>query len=185
MSEKILPSQIIITGVEGPYGNYTLTLDARAGSDCIAAFSYTDGALGRNYGEGSTLPRFDGRSVAQSWSDSIWSAADQALRIMAVQAPRDRSYHKTDFEVHFADGHRYKGQYELNYRDTVEADLQKHIREFCAFYSGRETALPAHFTPDTYADFLKQYDPCELAAYADMLDRYAIGDDAAPTLTIG
>lgn len=56
----------------------------------------------------------------------LWERANRTLSDWSITAPRNGSYHKTDYRVTYADGEVYRGTLGLNWRDH---DLVVEIRE--------------------------------------------------------
>ena len=102
--------------------------------------------------------------------------ADAYLRRMAHDAPKDGSYHKTDFQIVFADGEDYKGRYDLTHPDAREGpvSIARHVLRFALHYSGRmkDSDLPSHLPPEIYRANIAKHPHRE--EYAKFLDNYEI-----------
>jgi hypothetical protein len=110
------------------------------------------------------------RAVAHSWEE-----AQTILTRWGDTAPAQYGYHKTDFHITFANGIDYRGRFDLERggREHDVADLQRHVREFCAFHSGRWQ--PAHITLAVHQALLDRLDPETRAFYATVLDTCDLG----------
>lgn len=64
-----------------------------------------------------------------------WETANIILSKWARTAPDNGCYDKCDFTVTFADGETYTGRYDLTRDDVQNADLGKHILDFCVYVS--------------------------------------------------
>lgn len=62
--------------------------------------------------------------------------ADEQLARWAMTAP-EKSAHKTDFQVEWADGQTYMGTYEITAADRTRMNLLgSHIQHYLAFHAG-------------------------------------------------
>lgn len=83
------------------------------------------------------LRRIEGRTedLGQRTVTSF-QAADEQLARWAQTAP-EKSVHKTDFQVEWADGQIYTGTYELQRDDATKLNiLGSHIQHYLGFHAG-------------------------------------------------
>ena len=106
-----------------------------------------------------------------------FAKANALLKEMALTAPKDRTYDKTDFEIEFADGETYKGRIDLKFSHAGEARIiEEHVLHHLNFYSGRVRAgdLPNHLDHEGYISMVVEMghrDEC-----IRFLEDYRIGD---------
>lgn len=103
-----------------------------------------------------------------------FAAADDALRMMAVSAPTDGTYHKTGYKVTFMDGESYEGRVCLKRHDKeFELVIQYAMRSFVDYHAGRQR--PDHQTPEEYEKILAFYDSSENSnrkGFGEFRDKY-------------
>jgi hypothetical protein len=105
--------------------------------------------------------------------DNVYQRANDFLKRLARNAPeKGYGYHKTKFEIEFADGTIYEGRYDLKRHDVFWADLGRHVRQFCEFYSGQRR--PEHMTKQEYQSCLAQFDPGMVKRFARFLSNYEL-----------
>ena len=88
-----------------------------------------------------------------------FAKANALLKEMAVTAPKDGAYDKTDFEIEFADGETYKGRIDLKFEHATKARIiEDHVRAHLTFYAGwrKPDELPSHLTPESYAGIVRE-----------------------------
>lgn len=103
------------------------------------------------------LSRAEGRTqeIGQRTESSL-EAADEQIRHWAQTAPKEGSYHKTDFKVTWEDGETYAGRYDLQFGDYKKSNLLgSHIQQHLAFLAG--LVCPERMTREQYETYLKQY----------------------------
>lgn len=85
-----------------------------------------------------------------------FEAADEQLKNWARTAPKDRSYHKVDFDVTWADGETFTGRYDLAFEDFKKSNLLgSHIQQHLTFLAG--LVCPERMTREQYDAYLKQF----------------------------
>jgi predicted ribonuclease toxin of YeeF-YezG toxin-antitoxin module len=105
--------------------------------------------------------------------DNVYQQANDFLKRLARNAPKKGyGYHKTKFEIEFADGTIYEGRYDLKRHDVVLADLGRHVRQFLEFYSGRRK--PNHMTEQEYRGILGMHHKQFIEQCGQFLDSYEI-----------
>lgn len=121
-------------------------------------------AIYLNRAEGLTK-ELEERTVA------TYEEADLILRRWAKTAPKDGSYHKTDFQVKWADGQTYNGRYDLKRDDTLKGNLiGSHIQHELAFYAG--IFCPQHLSRREYEAYLERFGKEKQEAAMEFLHNY-------------
>jgi len=103
------------------------------------------------------LSRAEGRTqeIEQRTVSSV-EAADEQLQRWAHTAPKDGSYHKTDFKVTWSDDETYEGRYDLQFDDYKKNNLLgSHIQQHMAFIGG--LVCPERMSREQYDAYLKQF----------------------------
>lgn len=62
---------------------------------------------------------------------------------------------KTDYRITWADGHTFKGQYDMERPEIPFVGLRDHILENMLFHSGYKTDLGGTWTPESYRNYLR------------------------------
>ncbi len=100
--------------------------------------------------------------------------ADDALRMMAVSAPADGTYHKTGYKVTFMDGESYEGRVCLKRHDSdFPTVIQWAMRSFVDYHAGR--ACPDRMNAEEYERCLAFYDSSENSnrkGFGEFRDKY-------------
>jgi len=99
------------------------------------------------------LRRVEGRTqdLGQRTVTSF-QAADEQLARWAMTAP-EKSNHKTDFQVEWADGEIYSGTYGLQRADAIKLNiLGSHIQHYLAFHAG--IFCPQEMSREQYEEYL-------------------------------
>lgn len=132
--------------------------------------------------ESITLNRAEGRTselvgpkTVHGGADSVWDRANALLRSWSQSAPKDGSYHKTDFVVTYADGETYEGRYDLVHFTVERPDIADHMRAFVMLMAGLRK--PSHMTDEQYERYLANWSESDREKYREFLDRYQIGDE--------
>lgn len=101
---------------------------------------------------------------------SSFKDADAVIRRMAVTAPEDGSYDKTDILVEFEDGKKFGFRFDMDRGHATSVGLRADARRHVEFYAGRWR--PERMSPDRYLTYLRNWPEEQKAAFAEFLDRY-------------
>lgn len=83
-----------------------------------------------------------------------FKAADEQLARWAQTAP-EKSGHKTDFQVEWADGETYTGTYEIHRADATKLNLLgSHIQHYLGFHAG--IFCPQEMSRQDYENYLER-----------------------------
>jgi hypothetical protein len=82
---------------------------------------------------------------------STWAAANVLLARICSEAPKDGSYLKVDFKIHWSDSETYIGRFDAShpeYKNHDPADLALHVRNYAEYLAGFR--CPKHLDQATY-----------------------------------
>ena len=95
--------------------------------------------------EGESCPRRTVKTIA---------AADEVLRMIALDAPSNGGYDKTWFKITLCNGDKYEGRIDIKYincpqeTESGQLGILEHIRTKARFYCGLH--CPSHMTEEHY-----------------------------------
>lgn len=107
-------------------------------------------------------PVFD--SMAKANQFFFWQNKDAET---AKENGKLLGYYKTDFTIHFADGTKYEGRYDIG---ADQPDLTSHVKRFCEVYSGQRK--PLQMTEAHWQAFMSQYTQEQKDYHAGILANY-------------